>query len=347
MIGAPVVRHVFVMPLIAPPVERQIVKLAPRQVVATPKPIVRPIKVKPVKVPGPSPMVSPPTRIVASLAVRPSPALDIKMPDMKLDAKAAPRLAELPRAEMPAPPMRAPLAAKAPKQVQTGGFGDPNGVRAEGTPGRVSNVASLGAFDLPVGKGGGGSPHGVVGGSGFGDSVAGVAGGSGRGQGHGVVGGSGFGDSVVGVAGGSGHGQGHGVVGGTGFGDASVGGGTGNGGGSRPAAGPSGFDAKPATPQARRREADTVQVPVELVSKPRPDYTDEARRLRIEGEVVLRVMFSASGNLQVLDVIRGLGHGLDENAVRAAEKIRFKPASSDGRPVDSIATVRIVFQLAY
>ena len=299
-ISAPVVHQYFVMPLIAPPVAREVVKLAPRPVVVRPKPVLKPIKVKPVKVPAPSPMVSPPIRIVATLNVKPSPALDIKMPDMKIDAKPAPAVSELPRAEMPAPQMPAPLAAKTtPRQVQTGGFGDPNGVRAEGKPGRVSNIASLGSFDLPVGKGvGGGSTHGVVGGSGFGD--------------------------------------------------ASAGGGTGSG-GSRPAAaaGPSGFDAKPVAPQARRREAETVQVPVELVYKPRPDYTEEARRLRIEGEVVLRVMFSASGNLQVLDVIRGLAHGLDENAVRAAEKIRFKPASSDGKPVDSVATVRIVFQLAY
>src|SRR5439155_10745162 len=102
----------------------------------------------------------------------------------------APVLSELPRADMPAPQMPAPLAAKtsAPKQVQTGGFGDPNGVRAEGKPGRVSNIASLGSFDLPVGKGvGGGSTHGVVGGSGFGDTRGGVPCGSGHGQSHGVV----------------------------------------------------------------------------------------------------------------------------------------------------------------
>src|SRR6266571_3913678 len=139
-ISAPVVRQYFVMPLIAPPVAPQVVKLAPRPVVVRPKPVLKPIKVKPVKVPPPSPMVSPPIRIVATLNVKPSPALDIKMPDMKIDEKPAPVLSELPRAEMPAPRMPAPLAAKtsAPKQVQTGGFGDPNGVSAVGSPGRVS-----------------------------------------------------------------------------------------------------------------------------------------------------------------------------------------------------------------
>ena len=110
----------------------------------------------------------------------------------------------------------------------------------------------------------------------------------------------------------------------------------------------SGFDdVRPAEPQAKRREAETVRSPVEIVFKPRPDYTEEARRLRVQGDVVLRVLFAASGKIQVLDVVQGLGYGLDENARRAAEQIRFKPASNDGKPVDSTANVRIAFQLAY
>lgn len=86
---------------------------------------------------------------------------------------------------------------------------------------------------------------------------------------------------------------------------------------------------------------------VEIVSKPRPSYSEEARRLRIEGDVVLEVLFSATGELRVLSVVRGLGYGLDENAAAAARRIRFKPALEDGRPVDSSATLRVTFQLAY
>ena len=86
---------------------------------------------------------------------------------------------------------------------------------------------------------------------------------------------------------------------------------------------------------------------MEILFKPKPDYTDEARKLKIEGEVLLRVLFAAGGEVRVLDVIRGLGRGLDENAIRAAQQIRFKPAQRDGQPVDSTATVHIVFQLAY
>lgn len=66
----------------------------------------------------------------------------------------------------------------------------------------------------------------------------------------------------------------------------------------------------------------------------------------IEGEVQLEVLFGASGEIHILRVVRGLGHGLDENAVHAAKAIRFLPAKRDGRAVDSTATVHIIFQLA-
>jgi TonB family protein len=85
--------------------------------------------------------------------------------------------------------------------------------------------------------------------------------------------------------------------------------------------------------------------PAEITSKPNPVYTDEARHLKIEGEVLLKVNFTVSGNVEVLGVVRGLGHGLDEAAVRAAQGMRFKPAMRDGRPVDSTATVHVLFQL--
>jgi TonB family protein len=87
-------------------------------------------------------------------------------------------------------------------------------------------------------------------------------------------------------------------------------------------------------------------VPAEILSKPTPIYTDEARAKRIEGEVLLEVVFEAGGKLRVVKIVRGLGHGLDDSAVRAAEQIRFKPALKDGQPSDSTAVVHIIFQLA-
>ena len=86
---------------------------------------------------------------------------------------------------------------------------------------------------------------------------------------------------------------------------------------------------------------------LEITFKPRPDYTEEARRARIEGDVVLEVLFTASGTLRVLRVVHGLGHGLDQNAIEAAAKIRFRPATENASAVDTVAMVRISFQIAY
>jgi len=86
--------------------------------------------------------------------------------------------------------------------------------------------------------------------------------------------------------------------------------------------------------------------PVEILYKPTPAYTDEARKLSLEGEVLLEVMFRADGQLTVNRVLRGLGHGLDDAAVNAAGKIKFKPAQRNGTPVDSTAVVHVLFRLA-
>jgi len=86
---------------------------------------------------------------------------------------------------------------------------------------------------------------------------------------------------------------------------------------------------------------------VEITFKPQPVYTDEARHLKLEGEVLLEVSFGANGSLHVNRVVRGLGHGLDEAAIAAANKMRFKPALHSGQPVDSTAIVHVMFQMAY
>jgi TonB family protein len=108
-------------------------------------------------------------------------------------------------------------------------------------------------------------------------------------------------------------------------------------------------DARVVKPVAAQTAVQSIaaMTPVEILSKPRPEYTDEARKLRIEGEVVLEVRFAASGQAQVLRLMRGLGHGLDESARRAALLIKFRPALKAGVPADSIAVVHILFQLAY
>jgi TonB family protein len=102
--------------------------------------------------------------------------------------------------------------------------------------------------------------------------------------------------------------------------------------------------AKPASKQADQGPA--IQ-PVVILSKPSPVYTDEARKLQVEGEVLVQVVFRASGQVQAVRVVKGLGHGLDEAALHAAEQIRFKPALQDGHAVDFPAIAHIIFQLAY
>ncbi|HVZ19865.1 MAG TPA: energy transducer TonB, partial [Vicinamibacterales bacterium] len=88
-----------------------------------------------------------------------------------------------------------------------------------------------------------------------------------------------------------------------------------------------------------------TSTPVEVTYKPTPGYTDEARARKIQGTVVLDVEFTAAGTVRVLNVVHGLGYGLDEIARQVATAMRFKPATQDGRPVDSRATVEIVFRL--
>ena len=69
---------------------------------------------------------------------------------------------------------------------------------------------------------------------------------------------------------------------------------------------------------------------MEVEFKPTPAYSAEARDARIEGTVALDVEFSASGTVHVIRVIEGLGYGLDDLAVSAAEQMRFSPAVRNG-----------------
>jgi len=192
-----------------------------------------------------------------------------------------------------------------PQQVQTGGFGDPNGVPARATQSSPVNIAQAGQFDLPSGAGVGNGTAGATG-------VRGVVASAGFGSGVATADTRSIPSAVVQQAG---------------FANNGV--------------------AVPAVSLANAAEvAGAKIVPAEILSKPVPNYTDEARAKRIQGEVLLEVVFEASGRLRVLKVVHGLGHGLDETAVHAAEQIRFKPALRDGQPSDSTAVVHIIFQLA-
>jgi TonB family protein len=202
----------------------------------------------------------------------------------------------------------APTVNVAVQKVQTGGFGDPNGLQGTGKQGAKLYAAQAGSFDMPVGPGQGNGSGGAKGIKGtvasadFGNGIA--SGGKGDGRSNGTssaISTGGFGAEQV-------------VHGGPKLAQADLG---------------------PATSS------------VEITYKPQPVYTDEARRLKLEGEVLLEVSFGANGTLHVNRVVRGLGHGLDEAAAAAANKMRFKPALRMGQPVDSTAVVHVLFQLAY
>ncbi|MFZ0744700.1 MAG: TonB family protein [Terracidiphilus sp.] len=101
---------------------------------------------------------------------------------------------------------------------------------------------------------------------------------------------------------------------------------------------------KMATPQTMAVAPASTNL--EVLSKPPVQYTSEARQLKVQGDVILRVTFTAAGHVVVDGVVHGLGHGLDEEARRVAQQIRFRPATRNGQAVDLTTNITITFQLA-
>jgi TonB family protein len=82
-----------------------------------------------------------------------------------------------------------------------------------------------------------------------------------------------------------------------------------------------------------------------LVFKVEPEYSEEARKAKYQGTVVLYVEVDPSGRAKNLRVIRSLGLGLDEKAIEAVNKWRFRPGYKDGKPVTVAATIEVNFRL--
>jgi TonB family protein len=195
------------------------------------------------------------------------------------------------------PTVNAPI-----QKVQTGGFGDPNGLNGQARQAKLIS-AKLGSFDAPAG--------------------AGTGNGTGGAQGiKGTIASAGFGGGIAQP--GQGDGGKDGRVQAAGFAAQQI----------------------ASAPKHALDDSAALTTQVEILYKPKPVYTDEARKLNIEGEVLLEVVFAANGDLHVNRVVRGLGHGLDEAAVGAASKIKFKPAQRNGSPVDSLSIVHVMFQMA-
>jgi len=82
-----------------------------------------------------------------------------------------------------------------------------------------------------------------------------------------------------------------------------------------------------------------------LLSKVEPEYSEEARRAKYQGTVVLYVEVFPDGKAHNLKVLRSLGLGLDEKAIEAVNKWRFRPGFKDGKPVPVQATIEVNFRL--
>lgn len=85
--------------------------------------------------------------------------------------------------------------------------------------------------------------------------------------------------------------------------------------------------------------------PPSLLQEFKPDYTEEARRRGVEGDVVMEIVVRSNGSVGDVRVLQGLGHGLDERAVAAVRRWRFKAARRRGTPVDVLVEVAMEFKL--
>jgi len=319
----------ILVPLLAP----QSIRLRFNETFIVPPPPPRKVDVTPIKLPPlPKKITRPQPEIIAE-------KIPVIPPKPVLREPERPRVEPIPKPVAPAVAVKsamfdakpAPVAPPPPPPVVTNVFSTTAPAAAAApTPARVAESAGFGIVSAnSVNRSA--KPELAVA-AGFGDA--------GGGSGGSSQGGRSGRSQVAGVVGGF---EG-GVPGGTGTRP-------GGGSGGRGTVAAAGFMASADAPKAPTRNAvrtaAETEKPVEILSKPRPDYTDEARKMRIEGEVLLRVLFKSSGEARVMEVVRGLGFGLNENAIRAAEQIRFKPAQRGGESVDSTATVHIVFQLAY
>ena len=85
--------------------------------------------------------------------------------------------------------------------------------------------------------------------------------------------------------------------------------------------------------------------PPTLLREVKPDYSEEARRRGIEGDVVMEIVVRHDGSVGDVRVLQGLGSGLDERAISAVRRWRFTPATRRGAPVDVLVEVAMEFKL--
>ena len=140
----------------------------------------------------------------------------------------------------------------------------------------------------------------------------------------------------TGTGGGIGPGEGGGIGPGRG---GNIGGGDRNDGGGGPGGGGGGGDYN------RIFSGKEVSSKARVLSKPEPQYTEDARKNQITGTVVLRAVFTSGGQVTSIRAVSGLPYGLTERAIAAARQIRFTPAMKDGRAVSMYIQLEYNFNL--
>jgi periplasmic protein TonB len=82
-----------------------------------------------------------------------------------------------------------------------------------------------------------------------------------------------------------------------------------------------------------------------VIYRVEPIYSEEARKAKYQGVVVLQAIVRKDGTIEILKVVRGLGLGLDENAIAALKQWKFRPATRNGVPVDVALNIEVNFSL--
>jgi TonB family protein len=82
-----------------------------------------------------------------------------------------------------------------------------------------------------------------------------------------------------------------------------------------------------------------------LLREVKPDYTEDARRRGVNGDVELEIVVRSDGSVGDIRLLRGLGYGLDQRAIDAVRQWRFSPARRLGAPVDVLVEVAVEFKL--
>jgi TonB family protein len=84
-----------------------------------------------------------------------------------------------------------------------------------------------------------------------------------------------------------------------------------------------------------------------LTYKPEPDFTEKAKKKKINGIVLMRVVLTAAGEVRVVNILKKLPHGLTEEAVEAASRIKFKPALIENKAVPQTILLQYHFETLY